>query len=415
MPVNEEEHATDPYELLFENAPVAIWLEDFSRVFHWLAGQVGDGRTEIASLLSRPAAIHECIRRIRILHVNRRAREFYGASTSNELKINFEALFNEESLHVFREELLAFWNGKSSFEADIEAYTLRGESRRVMMNCAMLPRPGERWSFVIVTFTDVTERHRLEQSLRESEVRAQEYASSLLRLNHDLERFAYAAAHDLREPLRTVSLYTQLLMQLQGPQLSDRAATAARFILDGTRRMEQLISDMLGYALTLDATVHQASPQTDTSAVIREAVANLDAAIREADAALTTEALPHVAVERGHMQQLLQNLIGNAVKYRSLTRRLAIHISARHRDDRVILCVSDNGAGIRPEYQTRIFEVFRRLHGPEIQGSGIGLALCRRIVEQYHGSIWVESDGISGSTFCVDLPAVCGTHAAAGE
>ncbi|MDZ4801570.1 MAG: ATP-binding protein [Bryobacteraceae bacterium] len=400
------------FELLFENAPVAIWLEDFSTVHEYLLNLTHDRRLSLATVFeARPDTVAECVRRVRIIHVNRQARAFYQAETVRQIADQFTQLFDAQTLQTFRQELLAFWDNHSSFEADILTPTLPGVQRLVKMSCAILPDQSAPWSFVIVTFTDLTERHEFEESLRQSERRATSAAEELrrtntilARLNTDLERFAYSAAHDLREPLRTISLYTQLLMQFDGPKLTSHGETAVRFILEGTRRMERLIKDLLGFAHATEPKPGDTKAVSDFTAVLSETLQTLDAAIRESNTSLHLERLPPLAVDPGHLRQLLQNLISNAIKYRGTSRRLEITITGQVETNRVTLCVADNGTGIKPEYQHRIFEIFQRLHGQEIQGSGIGLALCRRIAGIYGGRIWVESDGASGSAFYVELP-----------
>jgi signal transduction histidine kinase len=393
-----------PYALLFEHAPVAIWLEDFSEIYQYLT-EVAAG-APLASVLEDRAIVIECIRRVRILHVNRTAREFYGAVTSEELTLQFEQLFDEASVELFRQELCAFAEGREVFQTEVFAKTLRGDERLVQMNCSLVPDQASPWSFLIVTFTDVEERRVLEQHLRASERRAQDYARSLALLNKDLENFAYAAAHDLREPIRTVALYAQYLEQLQRDHPSPRAETAVQFILASTQRMQQLITDLLTFAQTAGAPPSE-SPVCDPGQIAGEVVLSLNAAIQEAGATIHVQPLPRLAVQSGHFRQALQNLLSNAIKYRHPDRPLRIEVSADLRPgNRARITVADNGSGIKPEYQERIFAIFHRLHGQEVQGSGIGLALCARIAAMYHGRTWVESDGISGSAFYIELPVV---------
>jgi light-regulated signal transduction histidine kinase (bacteriophytochrome) len=227
----------------------------------------------------------------------------------------------------------------------------------------------------------------------------------LRRANQDLELFAYSASHDLQEPLRTISLSAQIVERNWGSRLQGRDAVMLGNILAASNRMMALIEDLLAYTRATKYAEGPA-PLVDSARVLADALESLRGTIDEAGVTITNEALPVVAIHEVRLTQLFQNLLSNAIKYR---RKEAphVHIRADERDGWRVFSVVDNGIGIEPQYAQQIFGLFKRLHGPdEYQGSGIGLAICQRVVEQYGGRIWLErSTPGEGSTFCFSLPS----------
>jgi PAS domain S-box-containing protein len=243
---------------------------------------------------------------------------------------------------------------------------------------------------------DITEREESQSALRATN-------EALRVANADLEQFAYAAAHDLKEPLRMITIYSQLLEKRFADQLGPDGLKYLKFSIEGATRMEALVRDLLAYLQA--STVDPAALQTaDASKAVTEALSNLRAAIEESGASITWGSLPSVRMRHVHLQQLFQNLLGNAIKYRS-GKTPEIVIGSRESSKEQVFFVADNGIGIRTDYTGRIFGLFRRLHtADEYPGSGIGLAICKRIVEHYGGRIWVESEIGVGSTFFFAVP-----------
>ncbi|MCZ7584801.1 MAG: ATP-binding protein [Deltaproteobacteria bacterium] len=242
---------------------------------------------------------------------------------------------------------------------------------------------------------DITDRKR-------ADAKARKAADALARSNAELEQFAYVASHDLQEPLRMVSSFTELLVRRYEGQLDATAREYVGFILGGTRWMQQLINALLAYS-RVDS---HGKPfeMTDLGGVVDDAVRNLRSAVDEQHGEITHERLPMVSGDRTQLIQLFQNLVGNALKFRgeAVPR---IHVSAQADSGRCTLAVRDNGIGIAPEHTKRIFKIFQRLHGRDAYpGTGVGLAIAKKIVERHGGRIWVESQPGSGSTFYFTLP-----------
>gem|GEM_PF-5070389 len=224
----------------------------------------------------------------------------------------------------------------------------------------------------------------------------------LQRSNRELRQFAYVASHDLNEPLRTIKGYLQLIELRYKDVLNTKGQQDIEVVKEGATRMQQLIEDLLEAAKI--RTHGKPFAQVDTTVAARQAIANLEASVREHKAEITYDALPSLTADERQLTQLFQNLIGNAIKYRSAATP-AIRLSAHEDSDEWVFSVRDNGFGIDPKYSKRIFEMFTRLHSrSEYSGTGIGLAICQRIVERHGGTIWVESELGQGSTFYFTIP-----------
>ena len=225
----------------------------------------------------------------------------------------------------------------------------------------------------------------------------------LRRSNKDLETFAYSASHDLQEPLRNIAISAQLIQRDHGLQLNDSAKDLIGVIRDGAMRMEALVRDLLAYTrATHGAKTPQ--PPADGNAVLKSVLESLDTSVRENSAVITADPLPTLQMHEAHLSLLLQNLLGNALKYRR-SEPPRIHISATRNDGRWTLAVSDNGIGIEPQYREYVFGLFKRLQNRNNAGSGVGLAICQRIVEQYGGRIWADSvPDRHGTVFSCTIP-----------
>lgn len=249
----------------------------------------------------------------------------------------------------------------------------------------------------------VSERVRAQQEL-------ERHAQVLARHNADLEQFAHVTSHDLREPLRMVASFSELLASRNEGLLDDDSRAYVRFIVGGATRMRELLDGLLCYSRA--SASHGAPGRADCETALTKALENLRLAMRESGASVTHDPLPSVKADELQVSTLFQNLIDNAIKFRG-HETPSVHVGARRRGETIVFSVCDNGLGIAPEHFGRIFRIFERLHRKdEYPGTGMGLAICRRIVESHGGTITLDSEVGRGSTFRFSLPA---TEAGANE
>jgi PAS domain S-box-containing protein len=242
---------------------------------------------------------------------------------------------------------------------------------------------------------------------KRGELQLARQAEELARSNADLEQFAYSASHDLQEPLRNMSIYSEWLRRRYKDRLDDDAHEFIQILNEGAQRMITMIRDLLVYAEAAKAR-EAVQDEGDASAALARSIEDLDAMIRDSEGTITKDPLPRVRMREIHLHQVFQNLISNAIKYRS-DEPPRVHVSASNCGGFWRFSVKDSGIGIEPQYHEQIFGIFKRLHGRErYSGSGIGLALCKRIVERYGGNIWVESEVNQGATFFFTVPREAG-------
>ena len=248
---------------------------------------------------------------------------------------------------------------------------------------------------VVLIFRDITEKRTSQKTLASQ-------TTELLRTNADLNQFAYAVSHDLREPLRNIANYAELLVRRYPDSADSDINRFKGFIVQGVSRMETLLNDLLTYSL-LGGPQEKPALLLDCNDVLAHALQNLQTSIVESGAVITHDPLPQVVAHESHIAQLFQNLISNAIKYRSDVAP-RVHIRVQRQENEWRFSVTDNGIGIEPIYFQKIFGIFKRLHGKAVPGTGIGLAICTKVVERYGGRIWVESQPGQGSTFYFSLP-----------
>ncbi len=353
----------------------------------------------------------------KIIFWNRGAEERYGWHKGEVLgKVTHDLLKTKfpDSLENTCEQFLR----KGYWEGELTHTKRNGEKIIVSSRWALQKDENDNPIGFMEINTDVTERKKAEESLRDAhdklELKVQERTAKLnmiveelKRSNEELKQFAYVTSHDLQEPLRTISSFTQLLERRYENKLDEDADEFIGYIVQGANRMQDMIKALLYYSRV--NTRGSEFKQSNFEEILDQTMSSLKIAIDESEAIVTSDPLPVLMVDDKQMIQLFQNLISNAIKFRSENRGLKIHMSCRkdEQNDNYIFSISDNGIGIESQFKNRIFEVFQRLHTrDEYSGTGIGLAICKKIVERHGGQIWVESEIGEGSVFYFTLPGV---------
>jgi len=334
----------------------------------------------------------------RIVLVNSKAEELFGYAREEMHGAPIEILGPERFRHSHPNSRAAFYGvmKNRAMGAGRDLYGLRRDGSEFPVEIGLNPIETAQGVFVLSAIVDITERRRAEEILRQR-------SEALARSNEDLEQFAYVASHDLQEPLRAVAGPLQLLQRRYQGQLDSRAEEFIKHAVDGATRMQSIIDDLLDYSRV--GRLEESFDSVDCEQVLNRTLKNLSIAIQESGAEISNDALPTVRGVGTQLGLLFQNLIGNAIKFRSKDRPLHVHIGVQSQGHAWLFHVVDNGIGIDREYFDRIFLIFQRLHTRrEYPGTGIGLAMCKRIVERHGGSIGLESEPGKGTTFFFTLP-----------
>jgi signal transduction histidine kinase len=384
------------YRTLFEDSPISLWEEDFSDVKAYIDSLRDSGVTNFrAHFENHPDFVATCAAMVKVVHINKVTLNLYKAGSKEEFKDGLNEIFTQESYKGFKEELIAIAENRTVFEREGIAQTLTGEKIHFELRWSVVPGYERRFSKVLVSIVNITERKQTEQKLKQTMV-------ELERSNAELEQFAYVASHDLQQPLLILDCYVQLLAQRYKGKLDSEADDFIARLIEGVDRMQTMIKELLDYSrLDAKSTDFQ---RTDCGMVFGKAIANLQAIIDKHDVVVTHDHFPIVMAKDFLLVQLFQNLISNAIKFRS-EEPPRIHVSVDQQENAWLFSVQDNGIGFDPRYTERIFTLFERIHGRrKYPGTGIGLAICKKIVERHGGSIWGESVPGKGATFYFTIP-----------
>lgn len=342
---------------------------------------------------------------------NSGAEHMFGYSSAEMLGRNISTVYAPDHRQEIPFILDRIRNGEKVDHFETVQRTKTGELIHVSMTVSPLYDALGRVVGASRIARDITGRVRAAERLAKLNADLQRSNENLARSNEDLERFAFIASHDLQEPLRMIAVYSQLLVKMYANADDDQAAGFVNNIVSGTQRMRELLADLRAYT-EVGSPVEEPGDSVDLNILMEMVIQNLKVAIAENNAVVTFGNLPVLQAHRAHFLPLFQNLIENAIKYRS-SDSPRIHVSVEEINGRLRFAVSDNGIGIEPEYREKIFIAFKRLHGKAIPGTGIGLAICQRVVERYGGRIWVESALGQGSKFVFDLPDLAYSYPAA--
>jgi PAS domain S-box-containing protein len=345
----------------------------------------------------------EAEERGRLLQVNHSMSQITGYSGRELLSMSLEEITHPHDADLER----PLYDQLMSAEIpnyQLEKRYLRGDGGTVwvMHNASIAHDSSGRLLYGIAQVQDITRRKQTEDRLASVASELERRASELERSNSDLQEFAYVASHDLSEPLRMVASYTQLLARRYQGRLDSDADEFIGFAVDGVNRMQRLIDDLLAYSRA--GTSEYRFGPVDVAELVRDTLVGMQTTVAESGATVVAGELPTVWGDEGQLRQLFQNLIGNGIKFRA-DDPPRVEVTAERQGNAWLFRVSDNGIGIDPRHVERIFSVFKRLHGrDEYPGSGIGLSICKRIVERHHGRISVERGPAGGSSFCFTIP-----------
>jgi len=325
---------------------------------------------------------------------------------NSQTEVLFGSLRNKLVSRNIR-ELVPEWKPSQRVERGVELLAKRDDGMRFPVEISFSPLETEDGIVITSAIRDISARKKAEEEIRQLntnlEARVMERTEELLRSNEELQQFAYVASHDLQEPLRTVSIYAQLLAKRYQGHLQGDADQFINFIVENAGRMEKLIHDLLDFS-QVDARGSDFFANTSCEAALDDALRNLRSLIAESGAVVTRDPLPQVVGDAVQLTRVFQNLLVNSIKYRSEDRPW-IHVAANASGGEWVFSVKDNGMGIEPQYAEKVFGIFRCLQPRDkSSGSGIGLAICRKILTRHEGRIWVESELGKGATFFFTLP-----------
>ncbi|TAN50752.1 MAG: HAMP domain-containing protein [Rhodospirillales bacterium] len=385
------------YRDLFASSPISLWEEDFSAVKRRLLELQLETDDLDLHLVKHPELVAECASLVRVIDVNGATLRMHNAKSKEALLAGLQLIFTDSSLHGFRTGLVALMRGQTEQTFESEVRTLNGEVRDVVIHWLVPPANRENLDRVIVSQEDITESVQVRHSLSVTVER-------LMDANSELERFAHAAAHDLLEPVRSIVSFSQLLERHLRDSYDKEIKEYLAFLVAAARRMQTQVQGLQDYARIGEGAANREA--VDLGLLAGKAVALLKESVRRTQAEITVNPLPRVFVNAEQITDVLRNLLDNAIKFQRPGVPPEIVIDAEPREGEWLISVKDNGIGIDPRYASDVFQVFRRLNPPShVTGEGIGLSLCKRVIERHGGRIWLESSLGEGSIFHFTLPA----------
>ncbi|WP_197525500.1 sensor histidine kinase [Pseudobythopirellula maris] len=361
-------------------------------------------RRAMSVIESSPAAMVMVDEAGCIVLVNEAAERLFGFQREELLGRLIESLLPERNQLVHPADRQAFFNAREARRMGMgrDLYVRRADGVEVPVEVGISPIETHDGMFALSAIVDMSERKGMECKLKQGAEELDKANQALRQSNVDLEQFAYAVSHDLQEPLRKIASYNQIVLDDYGDRLDDAGREFLQISIESSQRLKGMIKDLLAFSRI--TTKGAALKSIDAEEATDTALRRLEIAIEESNAQVSCDPMPHVLADAAQLERLLQNLVGNALKYRG-EQTPKVHIGCRRLGSMAEFSISDNGIGIDPKNYSRVFGVFQRLHKHnEYEGTGIGLALCKRIVERFGGSISLESVLGEGSTFRFTLP-----------
>lgn len=381
------------YQRIFQYAPVPMWEQDMTNLTAAIDEVRNSGVTDFKEYLDEnPHKVYEWASLASITDVNRAAIGLMQARDLEQFLTSIDKFFEADTFPVFKAQLIAMASEAPYFESEVGIVNLAGKRVHVLMTLTML----EERKRALIAMVNISQRKAAEMQLRATN-------QELGRSNDELEQYAYVVSHDLQEPLRTVGSYLDLFTKRYRKNLDERATKYINAVTDGASRMRTLINDLLQFSR-----IGHGEPMTqeiDLSEVVQGLKKSMEATIREQSATLTHDELPTVLGARVQITQVIQNLLSNGLKFQRSGVPPTLHISVVEEGGAWKIGIRDNGVGIEPHNIDAVFSIFMRVHGKgKYPGTGIGLAIVKKIVERHNGRIWVESEFGEGSTFYFTLP-----------
>lgn len=330
--------------------------------------------------------------------------EFSGRTLEQEFGDGWAEGIHPEDFQGCVDAYMEAFRSRTTFQIEYRLRRHDGKYRWILDRGAPRYSPDEKFLGFIGSCVDVSDFKEVAHSLENANIELQKLTLSLRQSNQDLERFAYAASHDLQEPLRSVASYAQLLQRRYQDKLDKQANEFIGYLVGGVERMKSLVEGLLALAQVEKASLNMSVISSEDA--LQDAIHSLQNLIEKRHVELTHDSLPRVKADRRLLTEVFQNLINNAIKYCG-EKNPQIHISAKRDRGQIVFSCSDNGIGISQEHRDRIFQIFSRLHSrARYPGSGMGLAICKRIVEAHQGEIWFEARPGGGTTFFFSLPGL---------
>lgn len=403
------------YRSLFEKSPISIWEEDLSLIKSHIDLLKKTGIKDFRKYLETyPDEIINSLEMLRLLDVNEATLELFQASSKEELFSNFSRIAEYANYRIQKEAIIAISERTTRFELEIEGKTLMGRTKYLYVRWSVAEGFEDNYGRVLLTIVDITERKSAEEALKisnqelnklneELEERVRNRTAQLEAANKELETFSVSVSHDLKAPLRAIDGFSQILLDDYSPQFNGEVKKFLNIISKNAAQMEQLISDILSFSRIYNREKNEVL--LDMKSIAQEAVNTL---LREnEDRVISAEVndLPQVKGDRSMLQKVWLNLISNAFKFTRYQQKAEILIGGYSDQNQAYYYVKDNGVGFDMEYAHNLFGVFQRLHpSADFEGTGVGLAIVRRIISRHDGRVWAEAEVNKGATFFFSLP-----------